>query len=1353
MFKKTRSKMQNKFNINVRNENKISLSKIFVKTSFSVLTFILCFTLVFYFNIKHNSSFNKSYADTLLATYDDNNYFIEGLNGVTTDAPVVKPLSADGDAKGYLFSDGVLILDGSGTITNNLYNIGFEKSDLTAIIASNAGFTPLASSSMSWYASDCDNLTYVDLSNMDASNITVMDHMFYSDDNLTTIILGNNDSNKRNYVLTSIDGLLYDCTSLERADLSCIYSPELVNVWGAFCNCSSLETLIFPGLDFTNVTTPDSLFSSCSNLKHVDFRDAKLANLFVNNTGISLNNLLDIYLPESVNSSSDILLPAQSGYRWNLYKDGSLFNDSDIYNKLIAKTSDYNLLKLEKGVLYTRYLDDSHTEFVNYYLDGTSDDDIDLVDTYPLAQGAINPYDVTAYLYSDGVMIFDGAGSVKGYADDDSDPTPWKSKKSDIILVTGSKTGFKATWGSMQSWFNNCTNLETFLGDNIDVSEVTWMTGLFNNCSSLTTCDLSEWNTNKNGSFHTMFNNCSSLTSLDLSNFDFTSGYNTVNDMFNGCMNLTSINFSNAKLTNFNSTSTCFKNLSNLNEIMLPSSISGSDISLPIKANYLWHAYDDSNAIVNSSVSYNNLMAKDTTNNIYKFKLDREVLYKRYLNDSHTDEIIYYKDGTSKTGISLNDSWNIGINEDIGKVNAYLYDDGMFLLDGEGQTDKYSNTGMGLTTLPWVSKKDKIKIVAASYNGFTPKKFGGSASLNDYFNNSSNLEYFYSENLNLSDVTTLNSLFGNCTSLKYIDLTYFNPNVSTYELLFKGCSNLETIVIPDDFYDNINNLSGLFSGCLKLDFSNSLNSKLLNFNNIEVNNVSGMFEGCEKLTSIDLSNLIISHDPNITGSAVDMHNMFKNCKNLTSVKFGTMDTSTMTQIYGMFSGCENLSSIVGFENIDTSNVLYMDDLFNGCKSLTSINLSNFSTSNVTYFSGMFKDCTKLSSLDLSNFNTASAEHMKEMFMGCTNLGEIKFPNLTINSGCEINDMFSGLDSLYKLDISNGNISSFDSNLTKLNTLSKLYEIKVPVSISGSDLSLPCDDTYYQTDEWSGLKSDGVTKLTDSFTELSDKTTHSDLVKLIREANNPSPNPAPGGGGHKKKKDDDKEVKPNDDNIIPSIKPTINKNSSGYINGYLDGTFKANQNMTRGEFCKVIALLTNEYSEDDIELKYNLETAYKYSDIDESIWSAKYIGFLTRCNLIEGIGDNLFASEANIKRAEAFKILALLFDVKDNGFTNNFIAETKGMWHYNYIDILARGGYIHGYDDGTIRPDRNISRIEVVIMLNNLLERSKDNITNYDLLKNNVVNKFSDVTGNEWFITDLMLAFSYDYDNVYDKSKN
>ncbi len=188
----------------------------------------------------------------------------------------------------------------------------------------------------------------------------------------------------------------------------------------------------------------------------------------------------------------------------------------------------------------------------------------------------------------------------------------------------------------------------------------------------------------------------------------------------------------------------------------------------------------------------------------------------------------------------------------------------------------------------------------------------------------------------------------------------------------------------------------------------------------------GWFEGCNELTKIiGIENLN-------TSKATSMRNMFnmgRNTENkLMELDVSGFDTSNVTDMSEMFCGCSHLTEL-DVHNFDTSNVTNMGSMFEDCTNLTQLDLSNFDTSKVTNMSSMFEDCTNLTQLDLSNFDTSNVTNMSEMF-NMDNINDIQsaLTQLDLSSFDTSNvtnmyKMFWDCSNLTKLDLSNFNTSN------------------------------------------------------------------------------------------------------------------------------------------------------------------------------------------------------------------------------------------------------------------------------------------------------------------------------------------
>ena len=192
-----------------------------------------------------------------------------------------------------------------------------------------------------------------------------------------------------------------------------------------------------------------------------------------------------------------------------------------------------------------------------------------------------------------------------------------------------------------------------------------------------------------------------------------------------------------------------------------------------------------------------------------------------------------------------------------------------------------------------------------------------------------------------------------------------------------------------------------------------------NFDTSKVTSMEGMFSGCSSLTSLDVSKFD-------TSKVTDMSAMFGGCSSLTSLDLINFDTTNVTDMDVMFSGCKSLT-ILDLSNFDTSKVTNMDGMFQGCSSLTSLDVSNFDTSNVTDMSFMFYKCSSLTSLDVSNFDTSNVTNMGDMFRSCSSLTSLDVSNFDTSKVINMYAMFSYCSKLKTIYASNNFNTSPVSN--------------------------------------------------------------------------------------------------------------------------------------------------------------------------------------------------------------------------------------------------------------------------------------------------------------------------------------
>ena len=156
---------------------------------------------------------------------------------------------------------------------------------------------------------------------------------------------------------------------------------------------------------------------------------------------------------------------------------------------------------------------------------------------------------------------------------------------------------------------------------------------------------------------------------------------------------------------------------------------------------------------------------------------------------------------------------------------------------------------------------------------------------------------------------------------------------------------------------------------------------------------------------------------------------------------------------------------------------------------------------------------------------------------------------------------------------------------------------------------------------------------------------------------------------------------------------INKWSDrGVLSGYGDGTFKPDNNITRAELAKVIVSVKG----------VNDIVENVFSDVNEGEWYYEPVSKAAAAGYVTGDADGAFRPNDYITREEAAAVLARAYNISGSGSIGEFSdAMSVSDWAVAYVSGLLEGGVITGYEDGTFRPKDNITRAEVVVMLDRL----------------------------------------------------
>lgn len=448
---------------------------------------------------------------------------------------------------------------------------------------------------------------------------------------------------------------------------------------------------------------------------------------------------------------------------------------------------------------------------------------------------------------------------------------------------------------NMQCMFQNCESLEALDLSTFNTENVTSMYGMFQSCKSLKSLNLSSFNTSKVKQMGYMFKNCESLTALDLSRFN-TENVKDYEDMFHSCKSLTALDLSSFNSKEILNTSCMFTGCIALKTLDLSSFDTSKTTDMP-------SMFSECSAL--------------------------ETIYasSAFTTDNVTNDFSMFSNCTKLKNFDLSNS---------GKTHAHIGEGGYFTVapawvrfdaatgtltfqcssaKTDADTDYFLNEARD--TPGWQTKSADIKTVVFKRNFRDARP----TTCSLWFGLCTNLTSIEGlENLNTSDVTSMDYMFYMCKQLRALDLSGFNTEkVENMRDMFSNCKNLETLNLSSFKTNNLTDMSEMFLECNKI-----AQLDLSGFNTSGVKALDQVFKNCYALEALDLS----SFD---TKWVTEMSSLFEYCQSLKTIyvsdRFSTFKVKNSTN---MFRYCNNLKGATAFADIqekETARANYTDGYF------------------------------------------------------------------------------------------------------------------------------------------------------------------------------------------------------------------------------------------------------------------------------------------------------------------------------------------------------------------------------------------------------------------------------------------
>lgn len=183
------------------------------------------------------------------------------------------------------------------------------------------------------------------------------------------------------------------------------------------------------------------------------------------------------------------------------------------------------------------------------------------------------------------------------------------------------------------------------------------------------------------------------------------------------------------------------------------------------------------------------------------------------------------------------------------------------------------------------------------------------------------------------------------------------------------------------------------------------------------------------------------------------------------------------------------------------------------------------------------------------------------------------------------------------------------------------------------------------------------------------------------------------------------------NVDENVFGLLTQEHIAYLSGYDDGLVHGGDNITRGQVAMIMYRLLNE----DAHAKYDTVNE-TFKDVASDAWNAKAIATMANAGIMVGYSPDYFGPNDYITRAEFATVCANIGKLQPT-YKHSFSDVSSDHWAYANIMAVADNGWVSGFPDGTFGVNKNITRSQVVAMLNRVMKRGTLNDSTFEQFKN------------------------------------
>ncbi|MBE5813073.1 MAG: hypothetical protein E7314_05410 [Clostridiales bacterium] len=157
-------------------------------------------------------------------------------------------------------------------------------------------------------------------------------------------------------------------------------------------------------------------------------------------------------------------------------------------------------------------------------------------------------------------------------------------------------------------------------------------------------------------------------------------------------------------------------------------------------------------------------------------------------------------------------------------------------------------------------------------------------------------------------------------------------------------------------------------------------------------------------------------------------------------------------------------------------------------------------------------------------------------------------------------------------------------------------------------------------------------------------------------------------------------------------------NNGIMSGYTDGTFRPSGEVTKAELVTILNKINNDEE---------IITKRPSKDINLSDWYCVDMGVALKNGLVELDSNGNLNPKSIVTREDAITMIAKLFNLRYTTNPLNVLAKFSDASKIEdknlpYVAAMVREGYVSG-NNGKLNPDKNITRAELVSLLDSTIE--------------------------------------------------